>query len=115
VKEADELATWLDTRVKRLERNEDLAERAAQAPKSARAERSSAELLLRFLLDRDLAHLAPKASLARIEERLAPLLAIKPEKRAIAAVIEFLESDDAIDEVFAEDDVLRAIIVEFLD
>jgi hypothetical protein len=117
LEEASSLAAWLDVRVERLERSEVSVgdEDGAGARQGARDVRPPAELLLQFLLDRELVELAEGASLPKLALRMTPLLGLKPEKRAIQEVIGFFEEDDDVDEVFADDDVLKAIVVEFLD
>jgi hypothetical protein len=115
--EASSLAAWLDVRVERLESDEVTVhdDEGEGEGEGGRASRPAAELLLQFLLDRRLLELAEGASLPKVALRMTPLLGLKPEKRAIEEVIGFFEDDDDVDEVFADDDMLKAIAVEFLD
>jgi len=83
------------------------------AKKSVRVD--GAKALLTFLTDRNLIAVAEDVSIDLVARSLSPLLALKPESRAIQAVQEFLIDDSRIDEVFARDEVLRSVIKEFLD
>lgn len=116
LEEAHDLASWLERRVVKLERGQLVIDELDEDdPRSSRNARPASELLLQFLLDRKLLEIAGEGSIPEIAKRLKPLLALKPEKRAIKEVITFFEEDDGIDEVFADDEMLRAIVVEFLD
>jgi hypothetical protein len=103
--------------VRKLEKEEIMIDDAPESgPESTQGKtRPPAELLLQFLLDRKLLEIAEGSSIADVASRVAPLLSLKPEKRAIKEVIAFFEDDDGIDEVFADDEMLKAIVAEFLD
>lgn len=71
-------------------------------------------LLLRLLIEKKLIELAPDVSVADVAERVTPLLKLVPEKRATKEVVAFLFDDPNIDEVFADEDMLKAITREFV-
>ncbi len=117
MEEAMSFAAWLAPRVRKLEKGEIVvgAEAAKRAPATQAKTRPPAELLLHFLADRELVEIEEGSSIPEVAVRVTPLLALKPEKRAIASVIALLEEDAGIAEVFADDEVLKRIIAEFLD
>jgi len=88
---------------------------AAAKPKAAPVVEAPSVLCFKFLLDRKLVELAEGISPAQAAERIAPLLAARPPKRAVRAVLEHLSEDDSIAEVFADDDVLARVVSEFLE
>jgi hypothetical protein len=112
--EAHSLSVWLDAHIRKLEKGLVQVEEP-EGPQSARNAKPPSELLIHFLLDRKLVELAEGAEIPTIAKRLAPLLGVKPEKRAVKEVISFFEDDDDVEELFADDEMLRAIVTEFLD
>lgn len=72
-----------------------------------------AEVMLRMLVDKELVELAPDATLEDVAQRLAPILDLKPPKRAAVALTEFFESDQGIAELFADDEILSVLAREF--
>lgn len=107
--EAPNLGKWLETLAAKARRV------TAAKPKAAPVVEAPSVLCFKFLLDRKLIELADGISLAQAAERIAPLLASKPPKRAVRAVLEHLSEDDSIAEVFADDDLLARVVSEFLE
>lgn len=70
--------------------------------------------LLRLMVEKELVELAPEATLADVAARLEPHLHRTPRKRAVAAAIAFFEEDATVAELYADDDVLRALLEEFV-
>ncbi len=109
LEEAPSLGKWLEKLAAHARRL------TAAKPKAAPVVEAPSVLCFKFLLDRKLVELAEGISPAQAAERIAPLLAARPPKRAVRAVLEHLSEDDSIAEVFADDDVLARVVSEFLE
>ena len=112
-KHAPGLKRWFGPLVERLEKTA-----RSKPPPSIRQPPPRVDppalMLLRLLLDKKLIELAPDVELADLAERVAPMLKLIPEKRATKEVVAFFFDDPNIDEVFADEDMLKAIIREFV-
>ncbi|MBK6694141.1 MAG: hypothetical protein IPG50_18335 [Myxococcales bacterium] len=75
---------------------------------------SAAVKLLTLLTERGLIELDEGATIPDLAERVTPLLGLLPEKRAKKSVVALLFDDPSVAEVFAEEDMLFAIVHEFL-
>jgi hypothetical protein len=109
---APSLVRWIGGVVERLERTA-----RSKPPPSVRPPpkvAAPAVQLVSLLVEKKLVELAEGVTVADVAERIAPLLALVPEKRAMTAVVELFFDDPNIDEVFADEDTLRAITREFL-
>jgi hypothetical protein len=115
VEQAPDLSTWLDSVAQHLALARDADEGEQEPVAEADMAGSPAMLLMRFLLDRNLIELAEGATPADMAVKLLPLLAIRPPKQAVKAVLETLTDSELIDEVFAEDAILSRVIIEFVD
>jgi len=106
------LAAWLEAfAAKAMQMRRDLG----LSPVSLRAPlQDPAALLVRFMLERNLVELADGATVDDVAQKLAPLLALTPPKRAVRAVLDQLSDDDAIAEVFADDELLAKVVAEFV-
>ncbi len=106
------LAKWLGGVVELLERTA-----RSKPPPSVRPPpkvAAPAVLLVGLLVEKKLLELAEGVAVADVAERVQPLLALVPEKRAMKAVVDLFFDDPNIDEVYADEDTLRAITREFL-
>lgn len=109
LEEAPNLGKWLEALAAKARRV------TAAKPKAAPVVKAPSVLCLKFLLDRKLIELADGMSFPQAAERIAPLLASRPPKRAVRAVVEHLSEDDSIAEVFADDDLLARVVSEFVE
>lgn len=120
--EAPSLPAWMSNRLVRLERlaRASASRQGTAAPKSNRRAEAApkveppAQLLVRLLTEKGLLELSEGVEPRAVAARIEPLLALIPRKRAVTSVVRFFEDDDAIAELFADDDTLRAIIDEFV-
>jgi hypothetical protein len=108
------LAEWLSPIVSGLERGEIPLDGITPSERIPRVE-PAARLLLRFLIDREQIELAEGVPLDAVAAKLGPLLDKKPRRSAIDAVVEFFEDDEAIAELYADDDLLREVVGEFVE
>jgi hypothetical protein len=117
VEQAPDLSTWLDNVAQHLVLARDAEEQQPAEEPAAEADLagSPSMLLMRFLLDRNLIEMAEGATDADMATKLVPLLAIRPPKQAVRAVLETLTDSELVDEVFADDAMLSRIIIEFVD
>lgn len=83
---------------------------AATKPKSDPA----AVGLVKLLVERKLIELDEGATVEALAARIAPLLRLIPEKRAKKEVVALLFDEPLVAEVFAEEDLLYAIVREFV-
>ena len=109
LEEAPSLGKWLEKLAAHARRV------TAAKPKAAPVVEAPSHLCFKFLLDRKLIELADGITPSHAAERIAPLLAARPPKRAVRAVIEHLSEDDSIAEVFADDDLLARVVSEFVE
>lgn len=114
IQESPSLAAWLAPFVETLERGEVRLDSIAPSERVPKIE-PPARLLLRFLLDREQLELAEGVTVDDVAEKVAPLLDKKPRRSAIDAVIEFFEDDETIAELYADDDILREVVGEFVE
>lgn len=111
------LAPWLERAVAKLEAGIVPTDTELPGPPESMRGRVEppSELLLRLLVEKRLIELADGMTPRDVAPRIVPLLSHKPEKRAIRDVLAFFDDDDDIAEVYADDDMLKAIVAEFLD
>lgn len=121
-KDAPSLSKWLERTAGKVAKVVGRAPKPGATPKQPQDAsagtptlQSPAVLCLKFLLDRKQIELAEGASVAELAARITPLLSLKPPKRAVRAVLDLLAEDAAVDEVFADDDLLAKIVIEFVD
>lgn len=117
LEEAPNLAAWFDRMATELTRAQQkaLAESVPPAPGKGPTVNAPSELLVKFMVDRKLIELEDGATIAKVARKLAPLLSLKPSKRAVRAVLDGLSDDDQIGEIFADDDLLAKVVIEFVD
>ncbi len=86
----------------------------AEAAEPALPASSPALALVRLLTEKKLIELDEGVRPESVAKRIAPLLRLLPEKRAKKETVAFLFDDDEIAEVYADEDLLYAVVREFL-
>jgi hypothetical protein len=114
VEEGASLAVWLAPLVAGLEKGEVRLDGIAPSERIPKIE-PPARLLLRFLIERQQLELNEGVTIDDVAAKVAPLLDKKPRRSAIDAVIEFFEDDSTIAELYADDDILREVVGEFVE
>lgn len=86
----------------------------AEAAEPALPASSPALALVKLLTEKKLIELDDGVRPESVAKRMAPLLQLLPEKRAKKETVSFLFDDDEIAEVYADEDLLYALVREFL-